>query len=86
MAPHYQDLYTARRGDPELAAEYEQMLQADPDNSALLYLCGRICGERTRATELSRVPARRMRAILSAVRVGVRPDVRRQLGGGQAAA
>lgn len=38
----FQNLKKDRRRDAQLAAEYDALLQAEPDNSALLYLRGRL--------------------------------------------
>lgn len=48
----YQRLHEKPADFPKLTAEYDNMLAADPTNSALLYLCGRISTDRTKARDL----------------------------------
>jgi tetratricopeptide (TPR) repeat protein len=48
----YQDLQPGRRGSAQLLGVYDDLLKADPNNSALLYLRGRICGDHALAADL----------------------------------
>lgn len=42
----YQDIHLSQSNGVKLISLYEGMLKAEPENSALLYLRGRICGDR----------------------------------------
>ncbi len=48
----YQDLHLNQADGPELTSLYEGMLQAEPDNSALLYLRGRVSGDHVESQAL----------------------------------
>ena len=48
----YQRLHEKPGDLPRLVADYDQMLGAEPTNSALLYLCGRICVDREKSRSL----------------------------------
>lgn len=48
----YQGLFAEGPGWDKLEARYEKLLAAEPANSALMYLLGRVCTDRTRANEL----------------------------------
>jgi len=48
----YQRLHEKPDDLPKLAAEYDGMLKAEPTNSALLYLCGRISADRSKSRAL----------------------------------
>jgi len=48
----YQDLHLGQPGAAGLLGAYDELLKADTDNSALLYLRGRLCGDHARGAEL----------------------------------
>lgn len=50
----YQGLGLAQGRDAALAEEYQAVLEAEPGNAALLYLCGRVVDNRSAANELFR--------------------------------
>ncbi len=48
----YQGLFAEGPGWDELEGRYEKLLAAEPTNSALMYLLGRVCADRARANDL----------------------------------
>lgn len=49
---YYQNLLENSQRDEQILAEYTKLLEADPQNGALLYLCGRIEPDDAKAVEL----------------------------------